>query len=541
MDNQWHLPLVGRLLAGLGFLSGLGWAGNLLLKRWRKLRFSEDQVALAIEQSTPGGVQNRLINAVQISRAEHTESQELSDAVVRENCQRLRQMHLEQAAQMRPALVRLGLAGLMVVVGLAFWQMQPELFANAASRILLLSNIDPLYRTTLTIQPVQPAAVDQDEFEARRMQVLDGAGDVAMNIVIKGERPRTLTLLKTVQGKTTTETIAVESTEGPVAYTFRDVARDLKYSVRGGDFRSPDYHIVVPQKTTLARMTVTYVYPRDYAPLESKTVESRSGDLEGLPDTTAEVTFTFDQPLDSISVHGPTVKEPFTRSGAKDAREYTGTIVLDNVRSYRLETAHGSRHNNAHYAIRILKDLEPKLELIGLERRLEVPIDGMLPLRISASDDYGLEKVGLFFRPIGPGSKDAAAGDEGWHSLTVWPAQRKTTFKQDHDLPILSLKMAEGEKVELALRAVDTDPLRKGAWTTGPIHELNVGGDGVALQQQYEQIVRSEKETARPARQTTGACWARRSSGCKQAGRRQRPALGRRRRTSTPCTPPSRS
>ena len=38
-------------------------------------------VALAIERSTPGGVQNRLINAMQLARDEH----ELSDAVVEEN------------------------------------------------------------------------------------------------------------------------------------------------------------------------------------------------------------------------------------------------------------------------------------------------------------------------------------------------------------------------------------------------------------------------------------------------------------------------
>ena len=39
-----------------------------LVRRLRELRLTEDQVALAIERVTPGGLQNRLINALQLAR-----------------------------------------------------------------------------------------------------------------------------------------------------------------------------------------------------------------------------------------------------------------------------------------------------------------------------------------------------------------------------------------------------------------------------------------------------------------------------------------
>jgi hypothetical protein len=79
--------------------------------------------------------------------------------------------------------------------------------------------------------------------------------------------------------------------------------------------------------------------------------------------------------------------------------------------------------------------------------------------------------------------------------VQVWPVDKKKAFKQkDFAFTIASLPIAEGDKIELALRATDTDPLRKDVWTTGVVHELSVGGEGVALQTQYEQIVRSEKE-----------------------------------------------
>ena len=495
LDNEWHLPLFIRLLASLGFLAGVGWAGTYLVRRWRKLHFSEDQVALAIEHSTPG-VQNRLINAVQIARADHGKSPDLNEAVVRENCRRLRQIHLEQAAQLRPALLRLSLAGVAVVIGLTFWLVRPDQFANAASRILMFSQIDPLYRTRLTVEPGD----------------VEAAGDVAIHITFDKdkERPRNVTVFKSVQGKQTYEVLPVETDDGPISYTFRDVNKDTQYWVRGGDFTSDRFQITVPRKATMIRMTATYHYP-DYTGLPAKTFDSASGDLEALHGTKAKVSFVFDQPVDRADL---VLEEPAptAKSGLRGAprlviqklvpvstKEYSGEITLENAFGYRLETVQGDRPKlrSAPFAIRVLKDMEPKLELTGLERRLEVQIDSVLPLNVSATDDFGLDKVGLFFRPVNLARLDKnkpAAPDEGWQQVIIWPANRKTAFRLSHELSILSMKISEGDKIELALRGLDTDPLRQGVWTTGPIHELNVGGDGIALQLQYEQIVRSEKE-----------------------------------------------
>src|SRR6516165_7825160 len=148
LDNLFHLPAWGRLTANLVFFGGLAWLVGDIVRRWRRMSLTEDCVALAMERRTPGGVQNRLINAVQIARGAHHGDANLSEAVVRENYERLQQIHLEQAAQVRPALLRLALAAALIGIGLVFWLVQPDLFANAAARILLpLADIDPIYRT----------------------------------------------------------------------------------------------------------------------------------------------------------------------------------------------------------------------------------------------------------------------------------------------------------------------------------------------------------------------------------------------------------
>lgn len=486
LDNRLHLPVLGRLLAGLGFLAGVGWSVTHLVRRWRGLQLSEDQVALAIERRTPGKVHNRLINAVQLARAAGGLRPDLSDAVVRENWEHLQQIHLEHAAQVRPALLRLGLAGLLIAVGLGCWLWQPAQFTNAASRILLpLADIDPLYRTTLVVEPGD----------------VEASGDIALKITITGERPATLALYKTAQGKRSAEIIPVDAAGGPVAYTMRDVTQNVDYAVRGNDFTSPTYHIEVPRKATFTRLRVTYQFPA-YTGLADKSVESSAGDLEALQGTLARLAFEFDQPLDKaiLLVDRPASSRKATAPAELKQigpREFTGELVLDDVTGYRLEMVQGARpaQRTAPFAVRLLKDQEPKLELTGLERRTEVLVDSVLPLRVAASDDFGLDKVGLFFRRAPQNAKAAEIpGGDLWQELAVWPAHRQTAFKQGFDLAVAALQVAEGEKIELALRAVDTDPLRQGAWTTGPIHELTVGGDGVGLQLQYEQILRTESE-----------------------------------------------
>src|SRR5207247_2094094 len=95
LDTSVHLPTGGRALASLGLLGGIAWAARHFWSRWRRLDFTEDQVALAIEGRTPVRMQNRLINAVQLARqtsevCKTSEVSGLTDAVVRENCNRLR-------------------------------------------------------------------------------------------------------------------------------------------------------------------------------------------------------------------------------------------------------------------------------------------------------------------------------------------------------------------------------------------------------------------------------------------------------------------
>jgi hypothetical protein len=492
IDIQVHLSTLGRWLASLVFLGGVGFLARMLVRRWKQIRLTEDEVALAIERRTPGGVQNRLINAVQIARDGCGADVELSEAVVEENFHHLQQIELHQAAQSKPAFLLVGAAGLVVLVGLVAWALKPAQFANAATRILLpFASIDPIYRTTLEVIPGDVIAM----------------GDVVIEIRIQGQHPETLAILSNVQGRRSSEEIAVPEDADVVSYTFRDVQQTTMYAVRGNDFVTPYYKIEVPSAPQLSLLRVSYQYP-EYTGLPERKFEKAGGDLEALHGTIAKVVFVFDQPADEAALLLERIALPKEVSNTRTAThrldlarlsptEFTGTMTFHDVTAYAVETtqAGNSPHLTPRYSLRVQVDQEPKLELTGLERQTEVQVDAKLPLQIVAGDDYGLEKVGLFVRR--PAAEPKPDEDpEGWQPIIVWEAKRQPTFRREHTLGIDSLKTTEGEKLEIALRAVDTDPLKQGRWSTGTIYTLLVGGEGVGLQLAYEQILKTEAELA---------------------------------------------
>jgi len=504
-DNWLKLPVAGRLAANVVFFAGLGWLLWSVCRRWKQTRLSEDEVALAMERRTAGGVQNRLINALQLSRESVDDQAGFRQAVVQENYERLKHVHLEQAAQARPALLRVTAAAAMVLVGLALWALRPQSFENAAKRFILpLADIDPLYRTRLRVEPGDVEAM----------------GDVSVQIHIDGAVPAELVVLRETEGGRSSQAVPVRRGARTVTYTFTAVDQSLRYAVRGNDYTTPYYRIDVPLPSTLSLVRVNYRYPA-YTDLPAKAVESAGGDLEALIGTTADVTFVFDEPTEEAALLLHMLGSPADSSGSAGAeptrrvplqkrgpREFAGQIVFRDVTGYQLATRRGRQkqeHASGRFGLRMLADKEPTLELAGVKPHEDVHVESSLPLEARANDDYGLVTVGLFARrraaatPEEATEQDAApaAQDDGWQAIEVWDAAKAVAFNKEHELVITGLGVAEGDAVELALRAIDTDPLKRGTWVTGTPVTLVIGGDGVTLQVTYEQILKSEAELER--------------------------------------------
>jgi hypothetical protein len=498
LDDAVHLSRAGRVVAGVGLLLGIASIVVGLVRRRRRLRMTEDQVALAMERRTHGGLQNRLINALQLARTTDPNSLELSRAVIEENVVGMQRLKLEQAAALKPALVRVAVAGLLVALGAWGYSRQPERFTNSAQRLFLpFVDVEPIYRTKLALEPGD----------------LEATGDVELAITITGERPTTLTLIEEVDGRRTTTELATPA-EGPARHTLRDVRRTTLYAVRGGDYTTPFYRITVPAPSHVATVAARYKYPA-YTGLPERRTESSSGDLEGLSGTEIALTIDFDVPCSEAALlverkpANDKEKLPATERIALKSvgpARFAASLTLKDQVAYRVETMQTGRAPfvGKAFPIRVLADLEPKLELTGFDGKGDVAIDAVLPYRIAATDDWGLRDVGLFMRR--PTAKVAAAkvqdaqvagaqSDEAaWQPVEQWSLDGKKTFEHAADLTLLTLAAAEGERIELALRGRDRDPAKQDRWTEGTAFTLAIGGDAAALQVQYEKILKCEAD-----------------------------------------------
>lgn len=484
VDSALRLPVIGRLIAGAGLIACLAWLTLRLMRQWRSLKLSEDQVALAVEHNTPGGVQNRLINAIQLSRDDRYRTHALVDALVNDNWRQLSAARLEHARAMKPAAVRAIAAITVIAVGLALWTWRPATFTNAASRILMpFAEIDPLYATTLTVLP--------GDVETAESQL-------EVNIRIRGQAIDNVTILRNLDGKRTSVHVPVEPGQREVSHTFTQIDRSFDYAVQGGDFTSRFYHVDVPRATRLQKL-VAELHAPAYTGRDVRTVET-TGSLEALQGTRAVLTFHLDQPVEKAAMRwtdtaGKQHEQPLSLDGEQVA---TGELQFTDPVEYQLETTQPNRapQRGRPHAIRALPDQFPQVELAGLDRHTEVAVADTLAVNITASDDVGLDRVEWVKRRVTPSAPQAADEATPWEPLQAWPADNAASFHRDVSLSMLELQAAEGDRYQLAVRAADRDPAKQNQWSISSVYSLVVGGEGVQLQLTYEQILASENQLA---------------------------------------------
>jgi len=499
LDNFARLPVGGRWLAAGGLIAAWAWFGGLAFRRWRRRYASEDEIALAIEGRSPVAVENRLINTLQIGRSSQGFSTEIRDALVRENWSHLQEQPLPTAFAARPAVVASLLATGLVFVLVGGWLWQPARFATAAKRILLpFAAIDPVYRTVLAVSPGD----------------IEASGDVTLSVRIRGERPAEIAVLLKEDEHRSTHLVSVAEGSDTVTYTIPNVQKSLTYAVRGGDFTSPSFRIDVPTPARLARVRATYRFPK-YTRLPDQTVET-AGDLEAVEGTHAELAFVLDRPADAATLvlQSSSAKGQLEPGGAdgpegaaepqqrrelqrRSPMEFVGEVTFGEFVEYRLETLQGTRppHATAWHSVRVIRDEPPKLDLAGLPASGEITLDTPLPLRVSIVDDFGLTRYGIYARRAGKTAEDGADG-ESWTTITEWNCDSATKVTESAELLPSEVGAAEGDRLEIAARAMEACPERADQWTIGQIHSVMVAGDGAQLQILYEQILRSEAELA---------------------------------------------
>jgi len=519
LDHTVHLPKSARVIALAIFACFVGWLAIALWRRSRAFALSIDQVALAIEKRTAGGLGNRLINAVQLAREPQGNGQ-VAEHVVAENLAALESVRLEQARAVRPALVRLAVAAGLVAVGLGMWATNRASFSATFARVFdPLSNHDPLYRTNVSVLPGDVnAAVGQD---------------VTLTIRVTGKIPSSIEVAQAAGTKRESQEIKIEPSmvsvsdgkksdqAATVRVTLRGVHETTRYRVYAGDHQSPSYTIRVPEPARIEGFT-SLITPPAYTGLAATNTQSTSGDIQALSGSAVDMTIKVGGKPDSLSLNflaglpevstaqgsahssdlPPTLNRPGTllnpgRFAVKFgvSRDTSYQVVIDDKQTGQV--------NSPRYDIQSLPDRPATSKLIADASLQQLDAGQPFQWRVAAQDDIGLSQVGLMARQVQPGNTAAVEGaavdiaHAGWvmvYGLPAGHAVKQGTF--DHTAALAELGFTDGQTIELLPVASDYEPSRAGKWVAGQPVTFILGAELAGLQVEYEKILATQARLA---------------------------------------------
>ena len=191
------------------------------------------------------------------------------------------------------------------------------------------------------------------------------------------------------------EVMAVGQTSFGFSARLSDVRSDLTYSVEAGDASSPVFSVRVVERPFVTSIRLDYRFPR-YSGLLPRTVDENNGDITALVGTRVGVTVTTSKPLTraDLLLEG-SERIPMSQFGP---RSFEATIAVrgDGGYSIEIEDTDGlTSPDPPVYSIVAIRDERPLVRIVEPGEDREAPRGMVLPVVMSAVDDYGISALSL--------------------------------------------------------------------------------------------------------------------------------------------------
>jgi hypothetical protein len=365
------------------------------LVRPLSLELPDEELALAIEARSPA-LRDRLISALQFSEQlrdpENEESPELIGAVLDEAAGLAREGMLATSTTSRRAwpFAAAGAGLLLVVLGVGF--SSPNLASIWLQRALL-GDVPWPRATTLRVLDL---ATDQPIVVTR-------GDDLTVVVEAIGKVPEDVRIhYRQTEGGRAEDTrrmYRLPETENRFQYEFREIPRSFSFSVTGGDDddEEPVFTVRALVPPSVESISARCVFP-PYTGRAEEVIPV--GDFEVPVGTRVNL---------SISTNMPVRRAHLTREGAdptpltpRTIRRYETTFEVG--QSYRyaieLEGLEGQRNrvDRDTYRITAVPDRRPEVRVLTPSARELFAPGALLPLKVLATDNYGLASLTLLHR-----------------------------------------------------------------------------------------------------------------------------------------------
>lgn len=204
-----------------------------------------------------------------------------------------------------------------------------------------------------------------------------------------------------------------DSGEGAYRAVIADVRADMRYSVATPEAESPWYDVRVIERPFVTGIRLEYRYPA-YTGLLPRTVDENNGDITALRGTSVSMTVSASKPLERawLDFEGGR-RVDLARTGPK---AFEGSVVVREDSRYSIGIVDADGLENPEpptYSVVAVSDEYPIVRIVepGVDR--EMPRDGVLPVAVSAIDDYGISALRIRYAVDGTASEGTFTLGEG--------------------------------------------------------------------------------------------------------------------------------
>ncbi|HIE29470.1 TPA: hypothetical protein EYP66_19550 [Candidatus Poribacteria bacterium] len=418
IDSLLPLPRFLRMTMVISFVGCALWFGYLYIFKRIRHDTSRNRVAAYIEKSYPG-MENCLISAIQLwpelDKSKYGYSIAFIEKIIQQAYQSLsdvqskRVLSTELQNLKKSFFITLGGAVILAFAVLMF----PASLVNFGQAFKAIPKT-PIEMLAVSISDVSPGdyKVRHGEDVQINAKVTGLMGETAQLYYRNEEGTwRTVEMAKGQEGKDVSDSIHSLDFVGMYHITLKNVTQSFEYHISAKGEKSPTYKITVIKEPVVNRFQLTLNFPR-YTNLSPQVLEPNSGDVTALIGTEVKFKGESNKPLASAVLVFQGTKGDTVKLAVAESTKLHGSFWVRRSDKYHIlltDTEGVSNSKPIQYVVRAIKDKEPQVEILKPGEDIVLDDSMLIPLEISAIDDYGVKTVQLVYRIEGQEEEHAVS------------------------------------------------------------------------------------------------------------------------------------
>jgi len=432
LDSLLPLPRFLRMAMVVIFLGCALWFGYVYIVKRIMRDTSRNRVAAYIEKGYPG-MENRLISAIQLwpelDKSKYGYSVAFIEKIIQQAHQSLLNVKSRKVLSVdlqnlkKSGLITLGGAVILTAAMLIF----PAAIVNFGQAFKAIPET-PIEMLAVSISEVSPG--DSKVRHGEDVQIsakVTGLMGEAAQLYYRNEEGtwRTAEMARWQDGKMAKGQDGNDASDSIHSITLKNVTQSFEYHISAKGERTPTYRITVIKEPVVNRFQLTLNFPK-YTNLSPQVLEPNSGDVTALIDTEvkfegesnkplASAVLVFDDNTWSASASLEPAKEHAVQKqrllhstqvklSVSEGTKLNGSFRVQRSGKYYIlltDTEGITNSKPIQYIISAIKDKEPQVEILKPGQDVVLDDTMLIPLEISALDDYGVKTVRLVYRVEG--------------------------------------------------------------------------------------------------------------------------------------------